>query len=274
MSNNDFDLRKLFSAITGSAVIFIALLILVFLISGTYIVPPGHRGVRVVLGSVSPNVLPEGFGLKIPFITKIVPVSIRQNTVNFQGQCYSSDLQQININLDILYRIPEHSAVKIFQQYAGHPYDTLIEPRIAEAIKEAVAQESAEMVVKNREKIKMKTLEATSKKIGELLLINDIVINNITLSPQLEQAIEAKMVQQQEAAKAKFTQEKAQIEAKTKIITAEGEAQAIRIRGNALRANPLLIDFGIVERWDGKTPLVVGSGGKGGANVLLPLSGR
>ncbi len=53
-----------------------------------------------------------------------------------------------------------------------------------------------------------------------MLLVEDVVIQNIDLSHELETAIEAKMVQEQEAAKAKFTQQKAQIEADTVVIKA------------------------------------------------------
>ncbi|HTR41406.1 MAG TPA: hypothetical protein VMH87_07290, partial [Pseudomonadales bacterium] len=85
-----------------------------------------------------------------------------------------------------------------------------------------------------------------------------------------EDAIEAKMVQEQEADKAKFTQQKAQIDADTTVITAKGEAEAMKVRGEALKENPNYIQLQIVEKWDGKSPLVVGNGASG-ANILLPL---
>jgi prohibitin 2 len=107
-------------------------------------------------------------------------------------------------------------------------------------------------------------------KIGDILVIEDLVIQNINLSKELEAAIEAKMVQEQEAAKAKFIQQKAEIEANTAVIRAKGEAQAIQVRGQALRNNPALIQLQIVEKWDGKAPLVVGGGGSG-SNIILPL---
>jgi len=99
------------------------------------------------------------------------------------------------------------------------------------------------------------------------------VLENITLSKELEAAIESKMVQEQEAAKARFTQQKTQIEADTAIIRAKGEAEAIRVRAEAIRDNPGLIQLQIVEKWDGKAPLVIGGSAEGGngANILLPL---
>ena len=94
------------------------------------------------------------------------------------------------------------------------------------------------------------------------------------MSKELETAIESKMVQEQEAAKARFTQLKAQIEAETSIVKAKGEAEAIRVRAEAIRDNPGLIQLQIVEKWDGRSPLVIGGGateGGNGANILLPI---
>jgi prohibitin 2 len=245
--------------------------IIVALASASYVVNPGYRGVEVTLGKVSPIFKPEGFGLKTPFITHIVPVSVRQETHELTAECYSSDLQQVKTDLRVLYRVPESSVVKIYQQYAGDPFDSLIAPRVQEALKEVAAMQSAEQIVKQREEIKNKTLIATQKKVGDILIIVDVVIQNIDLSPELETAIEAKMVQEQEAAKAKFTQDKTQIEADTVVIKAKGDAESIKIRGEALKENPTFIALQIVEKWDGKSPLVVG-GGVSGPNILLPMA--
>ena len=235
--------------------------------SGTYVVQPGQRGVQVTMGQVSPMFKPEGFGLKAPLITTIVPVSTKQQTAQDKAEAYSSDLQQVVYQLRVLYRIPESSVVKLFKEYLGDPFESLISPRVQEAIKEVTAVQSAEQVVKNREQIKTRSLELASKKVGDILVIEDIVIENITLTGELERAIEAKMIQEQEAAKSKFVQQRAQIEADTAVIKAKGEAESIRIRGEALKKSPTYLDLQVVDKWDGITPLVVG----GGENLVLPL---
>ena len=228
--------------------------------SGTYVVQPGFRGVEVTLGKVSPAFKPDGFGLKAPLITSIHPISIRQQTAQDTAECYSSDLQQIRVNLRVLYRIPESSVVKLFQGYFGNEFESLVAPRIQEALKEVVALQSAEQIVKNREQIKTRSLELARKKIGTLLVVEDIVIQDITLTKELESAIEAKMVQEQEAGKSKYLQQRAQIEADTAVIQAKGEAESIRIRGQALKDNPAFVDLKIVDKWDGLAPLVIGGG--------------
>ncbi len=247
----------------------ILLVALIIIFGSSYIIPPGHRGVLVTMGKVSPVFAPEGLGFKLPFVTSVIPISVRQQTAVVKSECYSSDLQQINVELRILYRIPENMIVKIFRDYYGDPFDSLLSPRVSEALKEVTALQSAEQIVKKREEIKAKTVSNSRQKIGDLLIIEDVVIQNVALSKELETAIEAKMVQEQEAAKAKFTQAKAEIEAQTAIIRAKGEAEAIRVRGRAVQDNPGLVQLQIVEKWNGISPLVVGSGG--GANILLPI---
>ena len=228
--------------------------------SGTYVVQPGYRGVEVTLGKVSPAFKPDGFGLKVPLITAIHPTSIRQQTAEDTAECYSSDLQQVRVNLRVLFRIPEASVVKLFQNYYGEPFETLVAPRVQEAVKEVAALQSAEQIVKNREQIKTGALELTRKKIGSLIVIEDIVVQDIALTKELESAIEAKMVQEQEAAKSKYLQQRAQIEADTAVIQAKGEAESIRIRGQALKENPAFVDLKIVDKWNGLAPLVIGGG--------------
>jgi prohibitin 2 len=248
----------------------VALLIFVAVImasSGTYVVKPGYRGVEVTMGEVSRAFKPEGFGLKAPLITTITQISIRQQTAEDKAECYSSDLQQITVDLKVLFRIPESSVVKLFQDYFGDPFQSLVAPRVQEALKEVAALQSAEQIVKNREQIKTRSLEIARRKLGQLLVIEDIVIQNISLTKELEHAIEAKMVQEQEASKSKYFQQRVQIEADTAIIRAKGEAESILIRGDALKKNPAFVDLQIVDKWDGITPAVIGGGDK----VMLTL---
>ncbi len=252
--------------------IYLAVLVVLFGLGGfnsCFVVSPGNRGIIVTLGKTDPLVKEEGVGFKSPFVSKLYQVSIRQQTEGVGSECYSSDLQQVNINLKVLYRIPAEKVISIFTQFAGNPFDSLVAPRVQEALKEATALESAESIVKSRERIKLRVLESARKKIGELVILEDIVIENVSLSKELEKAIEEKMVQEQEAAKSKFLKEKAKVEAETAEIRAQGEAKAINIRGEAIRKNSGVIELQMVEKWNGVSPLVVG---QNAGNFVLPLS--
>jgi len=259
--------KSVIGLIAGALVIFV---VVVAGSASTYVVEPGHRGVEVILGRVSPGYKPEGFGLKMPFVTRIVPQLIRQQTAKMTADCYSSDLQQVKIAVRVLYRVPESSVVAVFRDYAGEPFDALIKPRVAEALNEITALRSAEIIVQKREEVKSQALESARRKVGDVLVIEDLVLEDINLTDALENAIEAKMVQEQEAARSRFAQQQAQTEASTAVIKAKGEAESIALRGAALRENPSVLELQIIERWDGITPLVVGPGATG-ANMMLPL---
>ncbi len=263
------------SLIGGAVLIFV---IIIASTSATTVVEPGHRGVRVTLGKVSPMYETEGLKFKAPFISEIHQISIRQQTVELVTECYSSDLQQVRATIRVLYRVPENSVVPLFRGYEGSEFESLIKPRVIEALKEAASTQSAEMIVQNRESIKLQTLEATRKKIGELpgggplIFIEDTTLSDLSLSSELNAAIEQKMTQREEAERARYSQLQAEIEAKTAIIKAKGAAESIQIRGKELRGNPAFLKLQIVEKWDGVSPLVVGGESDSGANILVPMS--
>jgi prohibitin 2 len=246
-----------------------------------YTVEPGNRGVLVDWGEVKEPALGEGFGTTCAGCD-VHEVSVRQQKQVVEAACFSSDLQQIKVRMAILYRIPEAKVITVFREFNGEPFDVLISPRAQEALKEATASRSAEQIVKQREVVKMEALEATRKKVGDTLVIEDLVIENIDLSKELEAAIEQKMVKEQEAAKAKFTKQQAEIEAEIAATRAQGEAnatvarakaeaEAIRIRGDALAKNPSVIQLELIQKWDGKTPHIV-SGSGSGTSILLPAT--
>ncbi|MBI1177967.1 hypothetical protein GC207_11090 [bacterium] len=268
--------RTLGTYIGGAILLFV---LIVAASSSTTVVEPGHRGVRVTLGRVSPTFESEGLKFKMPFITTINQVSVRQQTEELVTECYSSDLQQVKASMKILYRIPENAVVPLYRDYEGDDYQSLIAPRVVEALKEAASTQSAEMIVQNRDAIKLQTLQGTREKLGELpngagpvISIEDITLSDLALSAELNTAIEQKMTQKEAAEQARFVQKQSEIEAQTAIIKAKGEAESIQIRGKALRENPAFLKLQIVEKWDGTSPLVVGGDSNSGANILVPMN--
>ena len=249
------------------AIVVVSITIAFFLVigSGFYIINPGEAGVKITLGSIHPQPLDAGSGFATPIITHIERVNIKQSTGEIQALCFSSDLQQVGLKLKVLYHVPERSVIAVVRDYNGDPFASLIAPRVQEAVKEVTATRTAAKIAHTREEIKVSALKAAKEKIGTLFEISDIVIEDVALSPDLEKAIEAKMVQQQEAEKAIFKQQQAKADADTTIIKAKADAESIRIQGDALQKNPALVQLKMVEKWDGKAPMVLG----GNATVWL-----
>lgn len=247
-----------------------AFFLLILAFSSYHIVPPGHRGVSITLGKVDPRVRPEGITFKKPFIETLVDFPIRQNTVEGQAGAYSSDLQTVQVAFKTLYRIPENQVTTIYQQYQGDPYQTLVEPRVQEELKQTTSLYRAEELVKSREKIKDEVLEKVKKAVGDLVFITDMAITNFDFTDELEKAIEQKTIREQEALAKSFELDKARKDAEITVVNAEAEARSVKIKGEALKSSPEVISLEIVKKWNGISPTTVVTG-RGGADVLLPL---
>ena len=256
------------------AIAWIVSIIAVFVfiaILGCYtVVPPGHRGVSVTLGKVDPQMRGEGLAFKKPFIQKIVKVPIQQITAGNKTPCFSSDLQLVEIAYYILYRLPENKVVELYQQYKGDPLTALVLPRLNHYLKLIVSGHRAEEIVKNRDSIRADTLEMMRTELAGLVDIRDLTIENIDLSDDLEKAIETKQVKEQEALAKTYDLQKAKKDAEIVLVEATAQAEAIRIKGEALKSSPEMIDLEIVRRWNGVSPVTVVTS-EGGASILLPL---
>jgi len=249
----------------------IAAIVALALLTSFHVVPPGHRGVSVTLGKVSPIVRDEGLTFKKPFIEKIINVTVRQMTVEGSAAAFSSDLQTVQISFKTLYRIPDNRVVELFQKFQGDPYLSLVEPRIQEELKQTTSIYRAEELVKSREKIKHEVLEKLKKSVGDVVYITDIAITNFDFTDELERAIEQKTIREQEALAKNFELDKARKEAEITFVNAEAEAKSVKIKGEAIRMAPEVINLEIVKKWNGVSPQTVVTG-HGGANILLPVS--
>lgn len=147
--------------VAGFAVLVILALLLVT--QSFEVVQPGYRGVSVTLGKVDPNFREEGLTFKMPFVETIYQLPVKQITVSGVAQCFSSDLQTVTIAFKALYRIPESKVVELFQEYKGDPYESLLEPRIQDALKQVAALYRAEDLVKNREQVKIRATQIVQK---------------------------------------------------------------------------------------------------------------
>lgn len=253
-------------------VLLVVLVVVAFIVlqSAFHVVPPGNRGVSITLGKVSPTFLGEGLNFKMPLVTRVQNVEIRQRTTQGTADVFSRDLQNIQVSYNVLYRIPEAKVVELFQQFAGEPYGSLVEPRLQEIIKQSTATYRAEELAMNREKLKHEVVENLRTALEGLVVINDVTITNMQLSQQLEQAIEQKVIREQEALAKKFELDKANKDAEITIVKAKADAESMRIKGEALIASPEVVAYEIATKWDGKAPssVVVTTGS---ANILLPL---
>jgi prohibitin 2 len=229
------------------------LVLFVLLLSSCSIIEPGDRGVVVNLGTMSKDVLGEGVHFTAPW-ARVKRVTVKQTTMAGHTQCFSKDLQTIKVTYSCMYSIPEDRVLDLFQKYAGNPYESLVVPRIEEAIKLASATLTAEAIVKQREMVKAAALSEVKGQLRDLVIVTDLPITNIDLTEMLEKAIEGKQVAEQKALAKEYDLVAAKKDAEISIEKAKGEAEAIRITGEALAKSPNVTLMEAVKKWDGKAP--------------------
>jgi regulator of protease activity HflC (stomatin/prohibitin superfamily) len=143
----------------------------------------------------------------------------------------------------------------VYQEFRKDFRSRLIDPAIQEAVKAATAKFTAEELITKRPEVKEEMRIALNDRLlANGIIVKDISIVNFAFSPSFNQAIEEKQVAEQRALQAERDLQRIEIEKEQAIAAAEGEAEAIRIKAEALRSNPDLIELNAVEQWNGILP--------------------
>ncbi|MGL6196098.1 MAG: prohibitin family protein [Thermoguttaceae bacterium] len=275
MKNHVYNLQGTSSGPFRDLVIGLFFILLIFLIliciCSIRTVPVGHVGIVTSFGNVTGKTFDSGLHITAPWhhVTKLDTRILNTDT---QTECFSKDLQLLQVKLNILTTLPRDRASSVFKT-VGPQYLEQITPRVFEILKQNVSQYTAELIIENRDKIRTDVLSACRARLGDIVEFHDIVLTNIDFSDAYEKAIESKQVAQQESLKAKYELEKAKVEAEKAIATAEGEAEAIRIKGTALKESPGMAQLEAIKKWDGKAPQTVVLSGNDtqGLPVVFPI---
>lgn len=209
----------------------------------------GERGVKVAQGVVSPNLLKEGFYTYNPFFERVEDFVIRQTTVSLETQVQTRDMQTVTMDLSITYKIPDVSVIPIFKDYQGDAFETLLKPKLLDALKSSASKFTAYELISKRDIVRENTLLGLRGKINGLILVESLMFTGTKFSEKLQEAIEEK--------------QKAEIEeatARNRVNVERANAQALTLRAKALRSNPALIQEKFLQKWDGKMPQVMGNG--------------
>lgn len=263
----------------------LAVILAIVAFTCTTVVGPNERGVRITLGSASENAMGSGFKIKWPIISEIRKISVATQNSSANLDVFSKDLQSVEMNINVIYHYTPEKVVKIVTDFQEDPVETVLTPMVHEALKEICKDLNSEEIVQRRDYVSQKanTLLNTNISKYDIFTIERLVITNVELSPKLNQAIESKMIQEQEAQKAQFTQKQKETEAETQRIVAQGlanaeiekargKAQAIELEatanasaiekiGKALTENPLALEELRIKRWDGVMPKTILSSG-------------
>lgn len=218
-------------------------ILLGIILSSVVQINAGEIGIKVLFGGVKNDVLYSGLHFVNPlYEIKKVDVKTQNYTmsgVNDEGnklgddaiRVLTSDGLEVTIDLTVLYRVGAVDAPKLYQQTGLDFKDKIVRPLTRTKIRDnAVYYQAVELFSSKRDEFQQriyKSIDEDFKKRG--LLLEQLLVRNITLPNSVKASIESKINAEQDAKKMEFVLQKEKQEAERKRVEAQGIADYQRI---------------------------------------------
>ena len=156
-------------------------------------------------------------------------------------------------------------------RYMGKDYiGKIIRPELRSHTRIAIAEFPADRVY-SAERVAIQTNMETrlkEKLARNYILVDEVLLRAISFSDTYQNAIIQKQISQQNAQRMQYVLSKEQQEKRRKIILAEGEAESIRLKGQAIATNPRVVAYQYVQKVAPNIKTILSSG-----NVPVPTVG-
>ena len=228
--------------------LFAAIFILLFGTRVTYTVGPGQKAVvfyRFGKGLDKENVKNQGFHFIAPWNEKYIYNVRIQEDLSIM-EVLSKNGLTIKTELSYRYKPVDNKVGYVHDDLGINYHDNIIIPEIRSVTREVIGEYlPEELYSTKREVIEDEIFERTKVTLLEKnLLLDAVLIRDVTLPKTLQDAIENKLKQEQISLEYDFKLVQAEKEAQKQIIEAEGKAKANRILSASLTDN-ILRDKGI-----------------------------
>ena len=256
----------LFNQRTLGAVTGVLVLVLGLLFQSFTVITAGHAGVQITLGEVNMTPLSEGVHLVNP-ISQVKNVDVRLAKANLEdANASTKDMQVVHTDIVVQYRLSAEKVSHIYKEF-GLDVDTkVLGPAINEAFKSATAHYTSEELITKRALVSDEIQSVLKSKVAPFdIVVSGISLVNFGFSPDYQKAIEQKVISVQQTAKAEQDLRRIEVEARSRIAQAKGEAEAIQIQAQAIQSNggANYVQLQWIEKWNGQMPNTVVNGGNG-----------
>jgi regulator of protease activity HflC (stomatin/prohibitin superfamily) len=235
----------------------LAIPLVVLLFESFTIVPAGHMGVQVTMGTVNPVAIDAGVHFVNP-ISSVKEVEVRLQRATMEGASASTkDLQQVHTDITTNYRLSGEKVASIYKDFGLNVTDKVLAPSINEAFKSVTAHYTSEELITKRDEVSAAILQHVKEKVAQFdITIESVSLVNFGFSPDYQHAIEQKVIATQATLKAEQDLKRVTVEAQSRVAQAEGEAKAIAIQAQAIQTGggANYVQLKAIEKWDGKLP--------------------
>ncbi len=234
----------------------------------------GEAGVRYSIfgGTNLKSIYGEGLKIHAPWVD-VIRYDVRNQEKLEQGQVLSSDGLSIEVDVSVIWRPKIDELPLLHTQYGTDYYTKLVQPQLRSAMREVVGRYTPEQLYSSkRTELQEQIFERVKAAVAPgYIIVEAVLIRDVSLPPQLKQAIERKLQEEQEAQRYEFLLQKEELEAQRKKIEAEGQAEYQRIITSSLsqqflRYKGIEATQKLAESPNTKTIIV---GGEGGLPLIL-----
>ena len=211
-------------------------------------VEPGMVGVQKLFGKVNNNILESGLNLVNPLV-QVVMFDIRTENYTMSGvqdegakqgddaiRVLTADGLEVVVDLTVLYKVVPTEAPRILKEVGIDYRNVLVRPICRTKIRDnAVYYYAVALYSTKRDEFQSKifsSIEANFKDRG--LLLEQLLVRNITLPASVKASIESKINAEQDAQKMQFVLQKETQEAQRKRVEAQGIADYQKILSTGL----------------------------------------
>jgi regulator of protease activity HflC (stomatin/prohibitin superfamily) len=229
-------------------VVGILVILIGVLISCIVQVDAGEIGVQKLFGKIQNNVLHSGLHFINPLVT-VEHIDVKTHNYTMSGvhdegmksgddaiRVLTADGLEVTIDLSVLYRVVPNDAPKLLQQTGIDYEDKIVRPVTRTRIRDnAVYYDAVSLYSTKRDEFQQRIYNSIEKDFkARGLLLETLLVRNITLPQSVKQSIEQKINAEQDAQKMRFVLQKEQQEAERKRIEAQGIADYQRIISESL----------------------------------------
>ena len=177
--------------------------------------------------------------------------ALRSGDSNNSIDALTKDGQTVTVDLTVQFQIDGENASVIYQNIGLNYVDKIVRPAARSITREKVTGFTSKELYNESTRQKMEQeIETTMQaNFGDKnVILGDVLIRHIGFSQSYLNAIEEKQIAQQKIEKAEFEKQEAEIRKNKTIIEAEAEAEAIKLKGEALSQSPEVIQLQFVEK--------------------------
>lgn len=218
-------------------------------------VDAGEVGLYSRFGEIDNQYAAPGLHFLNPLTTDMEKMTVQSIKKPGKTGIYTKDLQTATVDFAVTYSLDPSAAVRM-RKTVGHEWENrLIPPVIESSIKTVFGKTNAIDAIANRQTMQDQietVIRANLQRRG--IRVEAFALTNIDYSDAFEKAVEDAQVATQNAVAARNQTVTVRERATQTVIAAEADAQAMKIKSQALSDNPGLTQYEAVKKWNGQLP--------------------